>query len=778
MSARNEPVVTPAPAPAPAPAPRPLTRLSPIYEISEADAAHPLSSFPLTKQPSLGLSNTWVHENVTTRRQSRQKRKRTDSPDRQVKTVIGAMQLQRHGHNTIDAVNVNKDISKSAVNNARRLDYLQTIWPGGEIIPPRFRDPHSKHTPSWHVTNEMYKITRLFVNAGLPLESMWDNTAPEDGTGPRGVIPRHIADTTVTYITGKAARKAYEELKKSCRLKVAPVQADPAGHTDAKQPEGSPTSSLANVHHIQPFRAASVDDKLSRQEEIGDDQPQDECDMLFSSDGGPDDEIDGNYAEYSPSVGSDAGGNTDSDIEDGRRVVSDGDVLDASFPLLAPLAKSVAGSNFEIPDNDLPPIASPLFEPKQEMLPDLLDIQPSKYQQDLAKATVLTAEDKRKSSITRQQPNNLLFTTQFSNDQHWAVAHLERSAATICFYDSMRSPRRSSIVRSALEAWARENALVGTDQVFKFKTKDCPQQKDGINCGVFAIEAILRLASGREWPVTIDPSRCRQEYINTLVLHEPLKPAEAPASKSEIPQQAQPSSAILPRGAAFETESAIDAAADSEKRSTAQNPQELETRLGENVTSPPTMWSQSELKAAAAHALPLQLVQFLSSHEAIMSERLSQLYDTSSRLESEETEILEALGRVAAIRKRLEEIQAQLDSLRKEREATEEELAGLQHHDTEHRRLLNAMTTKLPAGFSQDVRTITEQHLSEVGRRLTGINHTITEVTSSLIQSQTELDQAVEKEARLEKVRKERREISASIAWLSCIANAPKASSC
>ncbi|KAF0316848.1 hypothetical protein GQ607_015922 [Colletotrichum asianum] len=81
---------------------------------------------------------------------------------------------------------------------------------------------------------------------------------------------------------------------------------------------------------------------------------------------------------------------------------------------------------------------------------------------------------------------------------------------------SMRSISRYEKVQKLLKAWVVRNNMVDPSRPLTFQCMAFPQQADGFNCGVFAIETVRRLVHGLDVFSPIRPTRCRQEWARAL----------------------------------------------------------------------------------------------------------------------------------------------------------------------------------------------------------------------------------------------------------------------
>ncbi|GJC89851.1 hypothetical protein ColLi_12689 [Colletotrichum liriopes] len=222
----------------------PAAPLSPITEKSS-----PLSNFPLSSRPSPTVSRTWVHDNVTIARGSKRK-----LADRQVDTVLAAFRLERHGALSASAVASSNEIPASQRDHARRLDFLQTTWPQGNIIPLRFLDPFNPEL-SWHLVNDLYFITKAFIKANIPLSVMWEDPVADNSLSPQGLLVRQMTICHVSHITTKVTQSARREVKSPGWPLLTPPQPLVSGAPSPKpirQRAVSVSPKSSPLHHRPP----------------------------------------------------------------------------------------------------------------------------------------------------------------------------------------------------------------------------------------------------------------------------------------------------------------------------------------------------------------------------------------------------------------------------------------------------------------------------------------------------------------------------------------------
>ncbi|OBR02070.1 Sentrin sumo-specific [Colletotrichum higginsianum IMI 349063] len=91
--------------------------------------------------------------------------------------------------------------------------------------------------------------------------------------------------------------------------------------------------------------------------------------------------------------------------------------------------------------------------------------------------------------------------------EHWTLAVWHREENCIHHYDSVESQSRSD----TLSKWAKRWPLPPTAEA-----KYCPQQSDGVSCGIFVVVVARALLNGHGIPTRIEPAKERAELLNML----------------------------------------------------------------------------------------------------------------------------------------------------------------------------------------------------------------------------------------------------------------------
>ncbi|KAF4998623.1 hypothetical protein FGRMN_2949 [Fusarium graminum] len=93
-------------------------------------------------------------------------------------------------------------------------------------------------------------------------------------------------------------------------------------------------------------------------------------------------------------------------------------------------------------------------------------------------------------------PRNLVFFCH--RKCHWSLCHVDTQSDKICHYNSAKDvqmPLRS------LQNWLKANKI-GLDM--SIDEKECPQQRDGTNCGLYALVFLKALLDNQEMPQEVD----------------------------------------------------------------------------------------------------------------------------------------------------------------------------------------------------------------------------------------------------------------------------------
>ncbi|KAJ4248134.1 hypothetical protein NW762_012904 [Fusarium torreyae] len=138
----------------------------------------------------------------------------------------------------------------------------------------------------------------------------------------------------------------------------------------------------------------------------------------------------------------------------------------------------------------------------------------------------LDLPDKWPSTLPRRpsQAANLYIPLHHLQLQHWSLAllHLEDEYATIVHFDPIDDSSRHEKVQEAFTK-VFETALPGGQ--LRFESRDCPQQQDKVNCGVFVLAILTRLLENSKLPDDLDAKEERGRLLTCLPSHsQPPRP--------------------------------------------------------------------------------------------------------------------------------------------------------------------------------------------------------------------------------------------------------------
>ncbi|KAK1974840.1 hypothetical protein LZ30DRAFT_775078 [Colletotrichum cereale] len=820
----------------------------------------PLATYPLKARPSPTVSRTRVQNTVAVPHIDEQGRKRKRG-DREVDTVMSSLRLKRHGEHTVDAVSASTDISTSQRNHARRLDYLQAAWHQDEFIPPNYLDPDVKSVKdlTWHLVNDLYRIAKAFYSADNPLVSMYQHPLPDVRSSPRGLLLRHMASCEQTHITVNITQSALEEIKSPGWPFSQPPASPQPLPAPRKLPQISRPSSPGTLNQQQQLGVSAGHDNRADGAPSRPDTPHptlaaavDDGDSMSISDVDDDWQASGLsfgglHEARTPEQarrqrGSGAKGTEVEDDDgafqalkhpaapssplpsrlsptpaDGSLLFDDvSSIVCLSGPLCSPLPAEKCGDPTVLEtigvlqnqqeDNRLTSrsircILSHLF-PSEDMPKDWRYFDPG-----------FPFEGSNKDSgncalRASKQPNHLLFITQVEGEEHWAVAHLDRRAAIVYYYDSLKSSARYLKVQRLLQPWALTNELADPSLPLSFRQMSSPQQNDAFNCGIFAIETVRRLLLGLDVTTTINPSLCRQDYTSALSSRQgagnhaekPPRQNQPPSTTSYVRPAAEPKHQLEHEPQHIEPERNDETQVEMEPDTdviiqqpdltlgnetsetmplrAGRGPELTQTATGIRSSPPRRMWSQSQLHEGSRHirSLAPQLSEAL--RQVNVSETLLQMQASDRQLEKRLMDARSALDKLrkdhggdflATFRRRLNNMTNVRHQLQQEREIKETSIAALECHKKKHREQSGLLANALPKEFFDSVRVLTQQHINDTTKQLAAINARIIEVALNHTQLQTELDAAVLFQKTAEDVEKERRKLSSGMAWLACI---------
>ncbi|KAF5689144.1 hypothetical protein FDENT_4508 [Fusarium denticulatum] len=104
----------------------------------------------------------------------------------------------------------------------------------------------------------------------------------------------------------------------------------------------------------------------------------------------------------------------------------------------------------------------------------------------------------------RTGANNLVFFLHAKC--HWSLCHLDRKSGQLNHFNSMRG---AEMPVSGLVSWLSKHPSIKTTCCITIHEKDCPQQEDGFNCGIFALTFLQSLINGEEIPTQVNARELR-----------------------------------------------------------------------------------------------------------------------------------------------------------------------------------------------------------------------------------------------------------------------------
>ncbi|OBR02071.1 hypothetical protein CH63R_14643 [Colletotrichum higginsianum IMI 349063] len=119
----------------------------------------------------------------------------------------------------------------SQKNHERRVLYLKEKWPGGQFIPAQF--VHKE--PGRDLVSDLYTITRIYTESGIPLHHMWEPASPDNPA--RGLLRRHMTQKGAHFITNSIGLEARKEATR--KGWPATEMATPSTEPEAHNPETS-----------------------------------------------------------------------------------------------------------------------------------------------------------------------------------------------------------------------------------------------------------------------------------------------------------------------------------------------------------------------------------------------------------------------------------------------------------------------------------------------------------------------------------------------------------
>ncbi|EXK23561.1 hypothetical protein FOMG_19676 [Fusarium oxysporum f. sp. melonis 26406] len=104
----------------------------------------------------------------------------------------------------------------------------------------------------------------------------------------------------------------------------------------------------------------------------------------------------------------------------------------------------------------------------------------------------------------RTRANNLVFFLHAKC--HWSLCHLDRKSGQLNHFNSMR---HTEMPVSGLVSWLSKHPSIKLTCRITIHEKDCPQQEDAFNCGIFALAFLQSLVNGEGIPTQVNARELR-----------------------------------------------------------------------------------------------------------------------------------------------------------------------------------------------------------------------------------------------------------------------------
>ncbi|KAL5583773.1 hypothetical protein FOVSG1_015124 [Fusarium oxysporum f. sp. vasinfectum] len=128
--------------------------------------------------------------------------------------------------------------------------------------------------------------------------------------------------------------------------------------------------------------------------------------------------------------------------------------------------------------------------------------------------------------------NNLIFFINAKS--HWSLCHLDRRLGLLKHYNSLLS----EMPVNDLKSWILEQPAIRLAGELSIREEECPQQKDGFNCGIFTLAVLQALLNGNSIPSEVDANHLRSLFAGQLestTSSELAKPSNEDASPGMPP---------------------------------------------------------------------------------------------------------------------------------------------------------------------------------------------------------------------------------------------------
>ncbi|KAJ9427894.1 hypothetical protein QL093DRAFT_2570759 [Fusarium oxysporum] len=104
----------------------------------------------------------------------------------------------------------------------------------------------------------------------------------------------------------------------------------------------------------------------------------------------------------------------------------------------------------------------------------------------------------------RTRANNFVFFLHAKC--HWSLCHLDRKSGQLNHFNSMR---HTDMPVSGLVSWLSKHPSIKLTCRITIHEKDCPQQEDAFNCGIFALAFLQSLVNGEGIPTQVNARELR-----------------------------------------------------------------------------------------------------------------------------------------------------------------------------------------------------------------------------------------------------------------------------
>ncbi|KAG7419355.1 hypothetical protein Forpe1208_v003493 [Fusarium oxysporum f. sp. rapae] len=125
--------------------------------------------------------------------------------------------------------------------------------------------------------------------------------------------------------------------------------------------------------------------------------------------------------------------------------------------------------------------------------------------------------------------NNIIF---FINAKgHWSLCHLDRENGQLNHYNSLSG---IEMPVGNLRSWVLKQPAINPSCGVTIQEKECPQQKDDFNCGIFVLAFLLSLLNGESIPSQVNAQELRMFLAARIEATAPTEPAK-PIQKLVFP---------------------------------------------------------------------------------------------------------------------------------------------------------------------------------------------------------------------------------------------------